>query len=93
MWSNCTWYGYNCGQKQQPNPRIERPEKWTKEHSWKANDGIWHTLSWGTKWDDLEFYRREKKSKHAHEYEADALPDLEKYYKDVSVEGKVVVIV
>ena len=93
VWSDCAWYGYNCGPKQQPGLGVERPGKWTKEHGWQADDGIWDTLGWWTKWDDLEFYKRNKKGRHMHEYQADALPDLKKYHKDVGIEEKVVAIV
>ena len=87
------WYGYNCGHKQQPGAGVERPGKWTKEHGWGIDDGVWDTLKWWMKWDDLEFYKREKKQEHVHEYKAGALPDLAKYHKRAGVEEKVVVIV
>ena len=94
VWSDCAWYGYNCGQKQQPGAGKVRPGRWTEEHGWEINDYFFDTLSWWTKWDDLELYKRNKRMKHVHEYKAaDALPDLKKYDKDVGIEERTVVIV
>jgi hypothetical protein len=93
VWSDCAWYGYMCSHKQQSGAGRERPGSWTKEHGWEVDNSVLGTLRWWMKWDDRELYKREKKATHAHEYEADALPDLKRYNKDVSIEEKVVVIV
>lgn len=93
VWSDCAWYGYNCGHKKQPGAEIEKPGRWTEGHGWEADDGFFDTLKWWIKWDDLEYYKKEKKSGHVHSYEADALPDLRKYHKDVGIEEKVLIVV
>ncbi|KAF9697948.1 hypothetical protein EKO04_004491 [Ascochyta lentis] len=93
VWSDCAWYGYNCEQGQKPDSNVERPGKWTREHGWEVERGFFDTLSWWMKWDNLEFYKREKKSRHPHGYEADMLPNLKMYHKDVGIEEKTVVIV
>ena len=93
VWSDCAWYGYNCGQKNQPGEGIEKPGRWTKGHGWQANDSMLDALSWWIKWDDLEFYRRDKKSTHVHPYDAGALPDIRKYRENVDVNEIVVSIV
>lgn len=93
VWTDCAWYGYNCGQKERPGLGVERPGKWTPEHGWQTNDGLFDTLSWWTKWKDLELYKSGGGAKHVHEYEADALPNFKKYRNSVDITEEVVVIV
>lgn len=93
VWSDCAWYGYNCGQTKQAGSGIEKPGKWTPEEGWTVNDGVFDTLDWWLRWGDLEFYKREKGRAHEHGYLADALPDLKAYHHGVGVEERMVVIV
>lgn len=93
VWTDCAWYGYNCGSKERPGLEVERPGRWTPEYGWQADDGVFNMLRWWTKWKNLEFYKPGQGGTHTHDYEAEVLPDLRKYHKDVEVAAEVINIV
>jgi hypothetical protein len=92
VWSDCAWYGYMCGKKQQPGAGVERPGRWTKERGWEANSGFFDTMEWWMRWANLEYYKKDKKARHMHDYDTDVLPELKNYHRDVGIEEKVLVI-
>ncbi|KAI8931744.1 hypothetical protein NX059_011385 [Plenodomus lindquistii] len=92
IWDECAWYGYLCGWKDVRDRIIERPGRWDEAGRY-TREGCYHRILRRLGWDDKELYKVTKKGKHTHTYEADKLPDMRKYHKDVRVEEKTLVIV
>ncbi|KAF2848670.1 HET-domain-containing protein [Plenodomus tracheiphilus IPT5] len=92
IWDECAWYGYLCGWKAVRDRIIEKPGRWTESGRY-TKESRWDKMRRKFGWDDLELYEETKKGGHDHAYEADRLPDLEKYHKDVRVEERILVIV
>jgi hypothetical protein len=92
IWEECSWYGYLCGWKDVRDRIVEKPGRWT-EAGMYTKEGWLDKMTRKLAWDDLEYYEETKKGDHGHGYQADHLPDLKKYHKNVEVEEKVLVIV
>ncbi|KAH9876663.1 hypothetical protein J1614_003795 [Plenodomus biglobosus] len=92
IWDECAWYGYLCGWKDERDRIIEKPGRWTANGMY-TKESRWDKMTRKLGWDDMELYKETLKGRHEHVYEADRLPDMGKYHKDVHVEERVLVIV
>ena len=92
VWEECSWYGYLCGWKDPRDRIVERPGRWGEDGRC-TKEGKWDKMTRKLWWDDLEMYEETKKGIHEHGYQVDAMPDMAKYHKSVTVEKKVVIIV
>lgn len=90
IWNQCAWFGYRCGYEPPgENLRERRHSKvgGPMDTRWKQK------LRKLSRWPDLEFYKRNPSFRHTHKFEANILPDLEKYHDNAGAQERTITIV